>query len=34
MFTLMSNGMFQVYESSKELNKMMEVSDKSENLSL
>lgn len=34
MFTLMSNGMFQVYESSKEINKMIEISDKGENLKL
>lgn len=30
----MSNGMFQVYESSKEINKMIEISDKGENLKL
>jgi hypothetical protein len=34
MFVLMSNGMFQVYESSKEINKMIKISDKNENLRL
>lgn len=34
MFTLMSNGIFQVYESSKEINKIMEISDKGQNLNI